>query len=55
MNDRYNTSFAKSVIIFDLDLHFKVKLSQIPKNIVKSLKIFLSTTVSARGEQKPVS
>jgi hypothetical protein len=41
-------------MIFDLELHFKVKL--MPKNLktAKSVKIIFSRTVSARGEQKAV-
>jgi hypothetical protein len=54
MNDHYNTSYAKSVKILDLDPYMKVKLR--PKTEKHSI-IFknLLQLVTARGQQKPVS
>jgi hypothetical protein len=41
MNDRYNEFYEKSVMIFDLDIHFKVKLRpKTEKNIAKWLKTY---------------
>jgi hypothetical protein len=44
-----------SILKLDLDLHFKVKLRPKVSKIAKSLTIFFSRTISARGKQKTVS
>jgi hypothetical protein len=45
--DRNNIFYE---MIYVLDLHFKLNLGQKPKNIVKSLKIFICRTICARGD-----
>jgi hypothetical protein len=44
-----------SILKFDLDLHFKVKLRPKTSKIGKFLKIFFLRAMGARTEQKAVS